>query len=1853
MKNKFKVGLTCIMFLLTGLATQAQCTLSLTSVAATTSQTVCINTAITNITYTFADNATGANVTGLPTGVTASTVGAILTISGSPSASGTFNYSVTTVGCSPNQSVLLGTITVNPLHTIVLTSAVGTNIQTRCVNAAITNITYLVGGGATSATVSGLPLGITSTFAAGTLTIFGSSTSAGISNFSVSTTANSCASVVLNGTLTIVPLHTISLLVAGTNNQTRCANQAITNIAYTIGGGATNAAVNGLPNGISGALSGNTFTISGSSTVEGVFNFTVTTSGNICSSVPATGTLTISSGNGLALASAAATTNQTRCVNNSITNIVYSLSGGSTGGNVSGLPMGVSFVATASSITISGTPSVAGVFNYTVSATGSTCGSTSLTGVITVTALHTLSLTSAGATTTQNICQNQGLINITYILGGGATAANVSSLPTGVTFTLVGATLTISGAPTQTGNFNYTVTTTANACNSATATGSINVSPGQNITLSSALSTISQTVCSGAAITNITYSLSGSANNATVSGLPIGVSMNISGTIATISGIPSQIGTFNYTVSTSGTSCVPATAIGTITVSAGHTLTLTSGTENQTRCSGAAITNIVYTFGGGATNASVSGLPSGITQVVSGNTLTLSGASAIGGTFNFTVTTSGNPCTVASRSGTFTISAGHTLVLNSSLATTNQSLCINQAISTINYTFSSGATGATVSGLPSGINSNISGSNVSISGTVTSGGIFNYSIVTTGNACPAVTLTGTITVSVNNTINLTSAPNSTSQTVCQNSAISNIVYSFSGGTSGASASGLPTGVTSSTSGNNFTISGIPTLAGIFNYTITATGNTCNSSSATGTITVNQLPNFVIPTGSPSVCQGTTSVVVNGTPTNNPNAFSITWTTPPSGVSNIPLTNFPVAFNIGSSSPVGAVNGNLLISNANGCVRGGIPITLTISPNPIIQTVTQNPVCSGTNVGPFPIQITNIAAFSTPLSVSGNWTIGTTSAPINSIPFNIPTFTALSQGGNVTPVNVNAIVTINGCTSSLTNISSFNVNPVPTITVNTLSPACEGTSFGPIQITTDLCGITRHIWTTNNQSVGLPNPPSSVVPFTNCSTTVISSFTGLNTGSTNNISTITITPSTATCTGIPITTQITVRPIPVLVTAADVAVCSGSNFPSTQFTTEGPIANSVFTWSISPNNPTSPTFTGISGSTGTGNLPAFSSVNIGNSTSVPGVITVTVSAAGCSSQPTIFRNITVRPKLELQVINGSQINPAIIEFCNGTEVLNGTINFTDDITIPETINVQWVKDAGDISALLPAELPSSGAQSTLPTFVAENANNTFPFVSSNFTVSGNYTILGTNNVCTSSPINFEIRVNPGPRLTIPASFLGDTVCNNGQFSEIDLSEIVEPSTANVSWTCSNGDIDGIGGIITNFSVDSNKIFGFIGRNLPPSISDVNAIFTITLSDNSTSCTSSSNTFRVKVRPQGTIDNTINPFPNPLTICDGFLDTLQLFTNLEDYSNNISFQRSETGTWGSSTLSGNNLFLTPNLGGGTTVQSGAINITPTVEGCIGVPYILDVQTSPNPQPPLIIAENDTICANAQFQFFSSSTNILNSSYRWSLSPSNVGFFEPDETFNNVLVNFSNTSAQNVTVSLKTTDNITTCASSNSINIVLLNTDASIITGEIIAAQINNEVQDLFFFQPTSLIISQLQWGFEDLTNMNSTEIPNSNGPVLSSALVGSLNGGLNAMVNATFANGGNNINRYLFWVKIESFGCSNKVYFIANGSENPTFPLDLKNIIHADLNFENTFIVAPNPSLGIFNLIDLSKRNQRISYELYDISGRRLVFKSQADFGNMQQIDLSKYPSGIYFLQVQNAHSEHKSFKLIKN
>ena len=418
----------------------------------------------------------GAPITSPPS------IGGILTFQHPTTVANTFVYellSVRNVGaavCTRNVTGQTVTVTITPDATITLTSAVGTDNQSLCINTPLlTNITYAVGGSGTGGTVSGLPPGVNGVYAGGVVTISGTPTMVGVFSYTVST-LGPCVKPDAFGTITVTGDATIALTsAAGSDNQTLCINTPLlVNITYAVGGTGTGGSVAGLPAGVTGIYAGGVITISGTPTVAGVFNYTVSTTGP-CVKPPATGTITVNGDGTLALTSAVGTDNQSRCINVAITNITYTVGGTITAANVSGLPAGVTWVFAGGVVTISGAPTtiVGSPFAYTVTTTGP-CVTPSLSGTITVNPDAAINLTSAASTTSQNLCRNSTIVNITYSVSGGGTGGTVSGLPTGVTGVYAAGVVTISGTPSVAGLFNYTVNTTG-TCVQASATGYINV----------------------------------------------------------------------------------------------------------------------------------------------------------------------------------------------------------------------------------------------------------------------------------------------------------------------------------------------------------------------------------------------------------------------------------------------------------------------------------------------------------------------------------------------------------------------------------------------------------------------------------------------------------------------------------------------------------------------------------------------------------------------------------------------------------------------------------------------------------------------------------------------------------------------------------------------------------------------------------------------------------------------------------------------------------------------------------------------------------------------------------------------------------------------------------------------------------------------------------------------------------------------------------------------------------------------------------------------------------------------------------------------------------------------------------
>jgi gliding motility-associated-like protein len=255
--------------------------------ATTATLTVTVNPNVTPTFNPVAPICSGAVAPVLPTTSTNGITGTWNPATVSNTASGTYTFTPTAGLCATTATL---NITVNPSLSPVI--ACGNTTATSVIFnwAAVTGatgytISYTINAGVP---ISGGSIVLT------TYSVTGLTVNDVVAITVTPTGAGGCFAAATSS-CTAVPCNSATVLLTsavGTNNQTPCINTPITNIVYNIGGSATGAGVTGLPAGVNGVYNAGVFTISGTPTGSGVFNYTITTTGG-CSVATATGTITV------------------------------------------------------------------------------------------------------------------------------------------------------------------------------------------------------------------------------------------------------------------------------------------------------------------------------------------------------------------------------------------------------------------------------------------------------------------------------------------------------------------------------------------------------------------------------------------------------------------------------------------------------------------------------------------------------------------------------------------------------------------------------------------------------------------------------------------------------------------------------------------------------------------------------------------------------------------------------------------------------------------------------------------------------------------------------------------------------------------------------------------------------------------------------------------------------------------------------------------------------------------------------------------------------------------------------------------------------------------------------------------------------------------------------------------------------------------------------------------------------------------------------------------------------------------------------------------------------------------------
>ncbi len=764
----------------------------------------------------------------LPLGITLASNG---TLSGSPSAGGSFNFTVTVTDSSGGSGPVSATsgpllLTVNA-PTITITPPTLPTVSAGVVYNQ--NLTAAGGSGTYTyaVTAGALPPGV-SLSAAGVIS--GTPTAAGSFPLTITATDSSGGSGPYTGsqpyTLNVTAPSLTLTPPAGSLSGTAGAPL---NVPFSAGNGTApytfDISAGALPNGVTLSPTG---TLSGSPTVSGLFTFSVrvtdSTTGtgapfrrtqNYVLSIAAP-TITISPGTLPQPAAGVAYSQIITASSGQPTIFTYAISAGQ-------VPVGLSLNAATGEL--SGTPTQAGPYNFTVTATdgGGFTGSQAYSGAVGAPVLSlapsTVAGTTAGTPYSTSFVASGGNPGYSYQLTG--------TLPNGLSFSPAGV---LSGTPTQAGTFNFSV----RASDSTTGTGApffiVN-----NYTLSvSAPTVVVDPTTLPAATGGVAYSqaITASGGNGTYTfsltsgALPVGMSFSSAGVL---SGTPTVAGTFTFTVQATDGNGFTGSRAYSLVVNA-PTITL-APTTLPGGSGGVAYSQALTANGGVASytfSLSAGALPPGIALSSAG---ALSGTPTTTGNFNFTVTATDSVGFTGSQAYTFSVAAPTITITPATLPAATGSIAYSQPLSASGgnggYTYS-----LTTGTLPPGIALSSTGL---ISGTPTTVGSYSFTVRATdgfgfnGSQAYTVTVNAPAIVFVQTTLPGGQVAVAYSQTVSAGGGSGSFTYSLSAGA-------LPPGIALSSAG---AISGTPTAAGSYSFTLTATDSFGFSGSQPFTVGINQ------------------------------------------------------------------------------------------------------------------------------------------------------------------------------------------------------------------------------------------------------------------------------------------------------------------------------------------------------------------------------------------------------------------------------------------------------------------------------------------------------------------------------------------------------------------------------------------------------------------------------------------------------------------------------------------------------------------------------------------------------------------------------------------------------------------------------------------------------------------------------------------------------------------------------------------------------------------------------------------------------------------------------------------------------
>ncbi len=528
--------------------------------------------ATVNVAYTGTVVATGGSgnyswtVTGLSDGLTSSTSGGTMTISGTPTSAATVTANVSVKDTTTNVTSGPYTYAITVYATVTLPTSNPSTLGPALVSTPYSGTIVAAGGsGNYSWTVTGLPSDNLNYLAnGGTLTISGTPGSSPTTvsfTAKVTDTTTSTSSGPYNYTVTVynpVTLDASALPTIAT------VNTAYTGSIAASGGSGTGYTwtVTGLPaDGLNYSSTGGTLNITGTPTSAQAIQFTAKVADSAGNTAGPTN-YTVNAYNALTLPSSNPSTLGPATINLSYTGTVVASGGsGNYSWTVTGFPQnGLNYSTSGGTLTVNGTPTSTTTVTFTAKVTDTTTNISVGPYNYSVSVYSGVTLPSPNPATL-GLADASSAYSGTIVAAGGSGnySWTVTGLPAdGLNYATSGATLTISGTPTsaQTVQFTAKVTDTTSNQTAGPFTYSITV----NGPLS--LPTPDPSSLPSNGYTNVSYTgyINGSGGSGsyswTVSGLPqdgLNVTGGTNGSTLTIGGTPTSATTVTFNVTLTDT----------------------------------------------------------------------------------------------------------------------------------------------------------------------------------------------------------------------------------------------------------------------------------------------------------------------------------------------------------------------------------------------------------------------------------------------------------------------------------------------------------------------------------------------------------------------------------------------------------------------------------------------------------------------------------------------------------------------------------------------------------------------------------------------------------------------------------------------------------------------------------------------------------------------------------------------------------------------------------------------------------------------------------------------------------------------------------------------------------------------------------------------------------------------------------------------------------------------------------------------------------------------------------------------------------------------------------------------------